>query len=101
MARICCACLEVTCRQLFSSVASIPERAPRPTRAEEPKPVRKASIIPGKAPDKTEPAPAVRPVFAGTRAQKLADLLQAYKADKISPIEYHTERAKILAEPNP
>jgi hypothetical protein len=36
-----------------------------------------------------------------TRSQKLAALLEAYRADKISPIEYHTQRAKILAETQP
>ena len=34
-----------------------------------------------------------------TRDQKLADLLRRYKADEISPADYHSERAKILAEP--
>ena len=34
-----------------------------------------------------------------TREQKLADLLRRYQADEIGPVEYHTERAKILAEP--
>jgi hypothetical protein len=38
---------------------------------------------------------------AVTRAQKLSALLEAYKADRITPIEYHTQRAKILAEPQP
>jgi len=90
--------------QLYGAV----QPTPRPTRsapAEEPKPVRKAAILGNKRPDKIEPAPAVQPAvqpaLAGSKAQKLASLLQAYKADKITPIEYHTERAKILADPNP
>ncbi len=33
------------------------------------------------------------------REKKLAELLQKYKADQITPSEYHGERAKILAEP--
>jgi hypothetical protein len=34
-----------------------------------------------------------------TRDQKLAELLRRYQADEIGPAEYHSERAKILAEP--
>jgi hypothetical protein len=30
---------------------------------------------------------------------RLANLLQLYKADKITPQEYHLQRAKIIAEP--
>jgi Tfp pilus assembly protein PilV len=40
------------------------------------------------------PAPA-----PNSKDAKLADLLQQYKSNKISPTEYHLERAKILAEP--
>jgi len=29
-----------------------------------------------------------------TKEQKLADLLRRYNADEITPLEYHTERAK-------
>jgi hypothetical protein len=50
----------------------------------------------------TTPAPApVVSAAAVTRAQKLSALLEAYKADRITPIEYHTQRAKILAETQP
>ena len=34
-----------------------------------------------------------------TRDQKLADLLRRYRADEITPHEYHEGRAKIMAEP--
>ena len=34
-----------------------------------------------------------------TKEQKLADLLRKYRNDEITPQQYHTERAKILAEP--
>jgi hypothetical protein len=34
-----------------------------------------------------------------TKQQRLADLLELYRADKMSPTEYQVERAKILAEP--
>jgi hypothetical protein len=33
------------------------------------------------------------------KQQRLADLLQQYKADAITPEQYHRERARILAEP--
>jgi hypothetical protein len=48
--------------------------------------------------------PVTTPVVSAvavTRAQKLAALLQAYKADQITPIEYHSQRAKIIAETQP
>jgi hypothetical protein len=34
-----------------------------------------------------------------TRDQKLADLLRRYRADEITPHEYHEGRAKIMSEP--
>ncbi len=55
------------------------------------------------APASTQAAPAAAPGPGSgaemTRDQKLADLLRRYKADEISPADYHSERAKILAEP--
>ncbi|HEY3853648.1 MAG TPA: hypothetical protein VGO67_04560 [Verrucomicrobiae bacterium] len=44
-------------------------------------------------------APAVAGPPAGSKEAKLADLLRRYNADEITPFEYHTERAKIIAEP--
>ncbi len=35
----------------------------------------------------------------GSKEQRLADLLEMYKSDQISPAEYHNQRAKIMAEP--
>jgi len=35
--------------------------------------------------------------FSADKSQRLADLLQKYKADQITPAEYQAERAKILA----
>jgi hypothetical protein len=46
------------------------------------------------------PAPAPIPtMLSGSKEQQLADLLQLYKSDKITPAEYHAQRAKILAQP--
>ena len=64
--------------------APAPAATPTPTRAPAPAPVPST--------------PAINP-GASTRAQKLAELLEAYRADKIGPTEYHQQRAKILAEP--
>jgi hypothetical protein len=51
---------------------------------------------------KSQPAVAA-PVVTGpapdSKEGKLADLLRRYNADEITPLEYHTQRAKIIAEP--
>jgi hypothetical protein len=74
-----------------TALESKPEtkKASKPTRAEQPS-------------NGSAKAPAVPTTDSGrarTKADRLAELLQAYKADKITPFEYHSERAKILAEP--
>lgn len=43
-----------------------------------------------------EPLPSAVPA---SKDAKLADLLRKYKADAITPEEYHKERAKVLADP--
>jgi hypothetical protein len=43
-----------------------------------------------------EPPPSSLPA---TKEARLAQLLQQYKADQITPEQYHLERAKIIAEP--
>jgi hypothetical protein len=37
--------------------------------------------------------------LSASKETRLAELLQRYKADQITPQEYHTQRAAILAEP--
>ena len=49
----------------------------------------------GKPPGKM--AAAAVPLSA--KELKLAELLRRYQADQITPLEYHSERAKIIAEP--
>ncbi|MEI2722328.1 MAG: hypothetical protein V9H26_01940 [Verrucomicrobiota bacterium] len=39
------------------------------------------------------------PPLSGSKVTRLADLLQRYNADLITPKDYHTQRAAILAEP--
>ena len=43
--------------------------------------------------------PVAVPTGPKTKEQRLADLLDLYKADRISPTDYHLQRAKILTEP--
>jgi len=38
-------------------------------------------------------------MLSGPKEQRLEELLQLYKTDKITPAEYHQQRAKILSEP--
>ena len=46
-------------------------------------------------------APTVEPQPSGpkTKQQRLMELLQLYRADKVTPHEYHDKRAKIISEP--
>ncbi|MEO7676262.1 MAG: hypothetical protein ABIV39_05805 [Verrucomicrobiota bacterium] len=46
-----------------------------------------------------KPTPVVPVPDASTKEGRLADLLRRYKADEITPHDYHLERAKIIAEP--
>lgn len=52
-----------------------------------------------KATDTFRPMEAPPSALPASKEARLADLLQRYKADKITPQEYHTQRAAILAEP--
>ncbi|MGC3961438.1 MAG: hypothetical protein QM813_26980 [Verrucomicrobiota bacterium] len=71
------------------------------------KPVAPAAAVvaPAPAPAATSvvashPAePVVAPAFSGTKQDRLAALLMQYKADLITPQQYHTQRAAIIAEP--
>ena len=45
-----------------------------------------------------DPIPAPPSNLAESKETRLADLLKKYKAEEITPEQYHTERAKILAE---
>ncbi len=66
-----------------------------------------ASAAPMIAPAIVEPKPpmVVKPVetpalpISATKEERLQALLNKYKADQITPAEYHTERAKIIGEP--
>jgi hypothetical protein len=55
----------------------------------------------GSAPTAASPVPIVAPSLpiSMTKEQRLQALLARYKADQITPEEYHKQRATILAEP--
>jgi len=38
------------------------------------------------------------PTVSGDKQQRLAELLRKYRADEITPEEYHQQRAKIMSE---
>jgi len=66
--------------------------APATAGASSPKPVAPAKpAAPSPAASKKAP---IKP-----KDQRLKELLQLYLTDKITPREYHQQRAKILAEP--
>ena len=44
-------------------------------------------------------AAAVPAPMLSDKEQRLAGLLRRYEADEITPMQYHAERAKIMAEP--
>jgi hypothetical protein len=68
-----------------------PVSAPPPVAVTPPPP----PIGSGKFPPLTGP----EVPYSAEKSQRLAVLLQKYKADQITPEEYQTERAKILAGP--
>jgi hypothetical protein len=78
-------------------------------RANAPAPVAAAPVAPTKSAPVFSPAPVVTaPITAnletpasplsGSKQDRLAELLRRYKSDEITPQEYHTQRAKIIAE---
>lgn len=102
--------LDILHRELGQeSVGAQPRAAARPAepKAQKPPavtPKHKTVLAPSVAakPEKgAEPAAVEPAVQTGpkTKQQKLADLNALYRADKLSPTEYHEQRAKILSEP--
>jgi hypothetical protein len=49
--------------------------------------------------DIVAPVVPLQPTGPKTKQQQLMELLEQYKADKITPAEYQTQRARILSEP--
>ena len=71
----------------------------------QPAPTHKHSHTQAETPPIIEPSPAIPTMpapptgLSSTKQEKLDHLLQLYRADQITPQEYHDQRAKILAEP--
>jgi hypothetical protein len=91
-----------TAKPMPSQVALTKEQPAKPTQ--EPKKA-KAPEQPAVAPIAAKASTAFEPLSAppsplsATKQQRLNDLLTKYKADQLTPEQYHQERAKILAEP--
>jgi hypothetical protein len=80
---------------------------PAPTGlAVTPAPAFPATSTPAPSPTASPAVVASQPIYAappamlsGSKEQRLAELLRLYKADQITPSEYHQQRAKIISEP--
>jgi hypothetical protein len=77
-----------------SSKAQTERRAKQETKAEP-----RATASEQRSKESTTPT-AISPAAPKSKAQRLAELTEAYRRDEITPAQYHQERAKILAEPN-
>ncbi len=60
--------------------------------------VSKKPVSP-KAPQPFPPIQPPPPTVSGDKQQRLAELLRKYRADQITPEEYHQQRTKVLSEP--
>jgi len=80
------------------AVVNQPAPAPAPTQPEAPKVVTKSSA---KAPKTGGYQPLVAPAspLNASKEAQLADLLSKYRADQITPEQYHAARAKIIGAP--
>jgi hypothetical protein len=84
--------------------AAMEPAASQPVEAAEPIPAKRsqkatASKRPSEVQSKLPPLPTPPPAFSASKEQRLQELLQQYMADRLSPEEYHAQRAKIVAEP--
>lgn len=73
------------------------EAAAAPAPAPKQKPAKKSV-----SPQVTQSFPQIEgpaPAVAADKQQRLDELLRKYRADQVTPEEYHQQRAKILAEP--
>jgi hypothetical protein len=97
------------------SVQKAPAPVAQPAPASTPAPAAQATTTAGQSPAPAPQPPtkpkAIKgqqslpplqnapPAVSADKEQRLQELLSKYKADQISPEEYHQQRAKILAEP--
>jgi hypothetical protein len=73
--------------------ALAPGVQPQPVAAQ-PAPAKRNQLLPSFPPLQGPPS-----AVAPDKEQRLQELLRKYRADQITPEEYHQQRAKILAEP--
>jgi hypothetical protein len=85
--------LQAALRQEVARLESPPAVATKPTKSG-PKPVSTTAVVSSPLVMEVPLSP-----LTGSKATRLAELLQRYQADQITPKEYHTQRAAILAEP--
>lgn len=90
---------EAEARRLAAEERRARRTTARTTAAPAPAPAI-ASAPASAAPAGLQPVPLAVPAspVPATKEQQLAELLQRYKADEITPQEYHAERARILAQ---
>ena len=88
-----------------SAAAKPAPTKPKPTAT---KPEAKPAPVVEKAPKKpaaVKSAPAFPAIqgpaspVSGDKQQRLTELLRKYKADELTPEEYHLQRAKVMSEP--
>jgi hypothetical protein len=72
-------------------VTAAPGPAPAQTPTTKPKTLKGPLAFP--------PLQGPPPAVAADKGQRLQELLRKYRADQVTPEEYHQQRAKILAEP--
>lgn len=102
---------------LMKRMSEVPATAPKPSLVVAPAPAVKivapptaiSAPVPVMATHETKravvnspvPVPIVAPALpiSATKEQRLQGLLMLYKGDQITPEQYHTQRAAILAEP--
>jgi hypothetical protein len=83
---------------LRQQLATTPQPAPVAPVAAPAKPKANAPAPVFSAPPAATAAAVPASPLTGSKQNRLAELLRRYKADAITPQEYHTQRAKILAE---
>jgi hypothetical protein len=83
-----------------------PEAKPEVAKAQEPMAKPEAKPVAEKPPKKAvkgaqtfPPIQGPPPTITADKQGRLAELLRKYRAEQVTPEEYHQQRAKILAEP--
>ena len=77
--------------QKMKELDAQPPIAPAPPPSMKPKTIKGLPAFP--------PLKGPPPAVAADKEQRLQELLRKYRADQVTPEEYHQQRAKILAEP--